>query len=88
MADKAIVIKIEGDEAIIDAGLDSFARAYGYVDGQEVSKEDVARDAIKFFIRNAISNYNANKAAEEAAKQAAAQSSAALDSAVLSLSVE
>ena len=88
MADKAIVIKIEGDEAVINAGLDSFARAFGYKDGQEVSKEEIARDAIKHFIRNQVANYNSNIAAAQAVEAAVAQSNAALDSAKLSLSVE
>lgn len=90
---KKIVITLASDIGeLIDAGLDSFARASGYVDpveGVESSTQlEVAEKRLKGFFREVVAAYNANKAATEAREQAISESEHGLDLITLTVTVE
>lgn len=89
--DKTLVLELTGPAEILDAGIDSIARQYGWHDevpdpanpGQTIpnptAKEDTVREAIRKFLRESAGAWNVQAAREMAARQAAEQTVGALD---------
>lgn len=89
MAEKKIVIDIVGDERVIDAGLDSFAKSFGYVDGQESPTQlEVVQNALRSYFRNTINAYNVQEGQRLAGEAVLDQSNKALDTTVLTIKIE
>jgi hypothetical protein len=89
MAEKKVIIDIVGDETVIDAGLDSFAKSFGYVDGQESPTQlEVVQNALRSYFRNTINAYNIQEGQRLAGEAVLEQSNAALDTTALSVRVE
>jgi hypothetical protein len=85
------IITVEGDAPYINAGLDSFARANGFVESEDpeaLTAIQVAEAAIKRYFRETVSAYNSQQAAELARQAAIGQSILALDETTLVISVE
>lgn len=88
MATKSIVITLTGEDMIVEAGFDAFARANGYTDESDVTKEEVATNGLKKYFREIVSQYNISMAQMQAANAAKAQSDGALNAITLNLVVE
>lgn len=89
MAEKKIVIDIVGDEAVIDAGLNSFSKHFGYVDGQESPTQlEVVQNALRSYFRNTINSYNVVEGQRLAGEVILDQSNKALDTTALSIKIE
>jgi len=92
MTDKTINLEITGDEAVIDAAMDSFVKQNGWteqVNGEPnpVSKENKAREVLRAFIMQTVAAYNINQAQIAAREAAAAQTATALDLTTMTLTV-
>lgn len=89
MAEKKVIIDIVGDEAVIDAGLNSFAKNFGYVDGQEAPTQlEVVQNALRSYFRSIINSYNIQEGQRIAGEAILDQSNRALDTTALSIKVE
>lgn len=89
MAEKKVIIDIVGDEAVVDAGLASFAKACGYVDGQESPTQlEVVQNALRSYFRNTINAYNVEEGQRLAGEAVLEKSNQALDTTVLTVKVE
>lgn len=93
MANKIITITITGPEEVVTSSLEAFARKYGWheamtdVEGEPVTKESVARTAIRQFIMDTVKSYNIEQAQAAAAAVAEAATSEAIDLTTLKLTV-
>lgn len=93
MANKTITIAIIGPEEVVTPSLEAFARKYGWheamvdAEGEPVTKESVARLAIRQFIMDTVKSYNIEQAQIAAAAAAEAATSEAIDLTALTLTV-
>jgi len=56
-----IVLTLEGQDELLQFGLDSFVRHNGWTDGHETSQPDFAKLVLMNFIRGQIQEYNLMK---------------------------
>ena len=97
MANKTYTIKISGDSDAVTGGLDSFARAHGWVDqiidnetgdiiDNPVTKPEFSEEVIKNFLKKSIKRWNMEQAKMAAQKAAGEAVEEALS--VVSVSLE
>lgn len=84
---KNIIIKIYGEDSVIDYGLDVFARAHGWSESSENDKEIAARDALRTYFRKTITDYAKQQAIAQLVTQVDAQANGALDTMTIDLSI-
>lgn len=88
-------LKLDGDDTIIEVGIEAIAKEYGWTEtvldeqGQEIPNPKTAEQkavwAIKQFLRDTVTSYNIKQAQEAAIRAATQQSEAALDALTLTL---
>lgn len=63
-----LILELEGEGDFLEFGLDCFARANGWVEGNSISKIDLAKIVLVSFLRQQIQDYNASKIGDESQK--------------------
>lgn len=56
-----IILTLEGQDDLLEFGLDSFVRYNGWQDGNDIDQVDHAKMVLMNFIRSQIQEYNAMK---------------------------
>lgn len=75
----ALVLRVEGDEQALDAGLNAFTRHHGWTEESEVSQLEYARQVLVRLMREAVKCWNVEEAKKQSAIAIAAQTELALD---------
>lgn len=93
----AITITLDGDQTIVEAGVDAFAKQNGWEEtvfneeGNEVanpvSKLEYAEGVLRAYFRETITAWNIKQAETAAREQAKAQTESSLDQTSISVSV-
>lgn len=95
MVNKKICIELEGDETLLDGGIEAFCYQNNYqdkitdIEGNEIdnpqTKLDFAKDKLSDFMRQTIKAYNIEQAKILAAETAKVQSEQNLDQLVMTV---
>ena len=75
----ALILRVEGDEQALDAGLNAFTRHHGWTEDSEFSQLEWARQTLVRLMREAVKCWNVEEAKRQTAIVVADATETALD---------